>query len=103
MPKKKTNETKNLRLEFTHHAIKRIQQRGITKDIVQFIYKHGLKSNTHQDKRYIFNTKKQKHKNREILLDPFFKKFHKQIENTVLIVNGGVLVTAFRINKRIWR
>ena len=103
MPIKEITKTKNLPLEFTCHAQKRIQQRGLTKEIVQYIFDNGLKTKTHQDVRYIFNTKKQKQKNRELLSDPFFKKFQKQIENTALIVHGGVLVTAYRIDRRIWR
>jgi len=103
LPIKEITQNKNLPLEFTYHAQKRIQQRGLTKEIVQFIFDNGLKTNSHQDKRYIFNVKKQKQKNRELLLDPFFKKFQKQIENTALIVHGRVLVTAYRIDGRIWR
>ena len=60
MPIKEITKTKNLPLEFTCHAQKRIQQRGLTKEIVQFIFDNGLKTNSHQDVRYIFNTKKQK-------------------------------------------
>ena len=103
MPIIETTENKNLPLEFTNHAQKRIQQRGLTREIVQFIFENGMKTNSHQDKRYIFNSKKQKQKNRKLLLDPFFKKFQKQIENTALIVHGRVLVTAYRIDGRIWR
>ena len=103
MPIKETTETKYLQLELTNHAQKRIQQRGLTREIVQFIFENGIKTNSHQDKRYIFNSKKQKQKNRKLLLDPFFKKFQKQIENTALIVHGRVLVTAYRIDGRIWR
>jgi len=103
LPIKETTETKCLQLELTNHAQKRIQQRGLTKEIVQFIFENGIKTNSHQDKRYIFNSKKQKQKNRQLLLDPFFKKFQKQIENTALIVHGRVLVTAYRIDGRIWR
>ena len=103
MPIKETTKTKCLQLELTNHAQKRIQQRGLTREIVQFIFENGIKTNSHQDKRYIFNSKKQKQKNRKLLLDPFFKKFQKQIENTALIVHGRVLVTAYRIDGRIWR
>ena len=103
MPITETTATKCLQLELTNHAQKRIQQRGLTREIVQFIFENGIKTNSHQDKRYIFNSKKQKQKNRKLLLDPFFKKFQKQIENTALIVHGRVLVTAYRIDGRIWR
>ena len=62
MPIKETTETKCLPLELTNHAQKRIQQRGLTREIVQFIFENGIKTNSHQDKRYIFNSKKTKAK-----------------------------------------
>ncbi len=48
-------------------------------------------------------TKKQKKKNRELMFDRTFIKFQKQIENTALIVNNGILVTVYRIQGKIWR
>ena len=90
-------------LIFSEHAITRMQQRGITREAISFIFNNGIKMVTHQDHRYIFNTKKQKKKNRELLFDKTFIKFQKQIENTALIVNNGMLVTAYRIERRIWR
>ena len=90
-------------LIFSEHAITRMQQRGITKEAISFIFNNGIKMITHQDHRYIFNTKKQMKKNRELLFDKTFIKFQKQIENTALIVNNGMLVTAYRIERRIWR
>ena len=90
-------------LIFSEHAIIRMQQRGITREAISFIFKNGIRKITHQDHRYIFNTKKQKIKNRDLLLAKTFIKFQKQIENTALIVNNGMLVTAYRIQGRIWR
>jgi hypothetical protein len=94
---------KEQELIFSEHAITRMQQRGITREAISFIFKNGIRKITHQDHRYIFNTKKQKIKNRDLLFDKTFIKFQKQIENTALIVNNGMLVTAYRIQKRIWR
>ena len=90
-------------LIFSEHAIIRTQQRGITREAISFIFKNGIKKITHQDHRYIFNTKKQMKKNRELLFDRTFIKFQKQIENTALIVNKGMLITAYRIQGKIWR
>jgi hypothetical protein len=90
-------------LIFSEHAIKRMQQRGITREAISFIFKNGIRKITHQDHRYIFNTKKQMKKNRALLFDRTFIKFQKQIENTALIVNNGMLVTAYIIERRIWR
>lgn len=94
---------KKQELTYSDHALIRMQQRGITKEAISFIYKNGKKTVTHQDHRYIFNTKKQKKNNRKILFDKTFIKFQKQIENTALIVNEDRLVTAYRIQSRIWR
>ena len=90
-------------LVYSEHALTRMQQRGITKEAISFIFHNGIKMATHQDHRYIFNTKKQKKKNREIIFNKTFIKFQKQIENTALIVNNGMLITAYRIQGRIWR
>tara|TARA_B110000238_G_C15995009_1_gene381891 strand:+ start:459 stop:767 length:309 start_codon:yes stop_codon:yes gene_type:complete len=90
-------------LIFSNHALVRMQQRGLTKEVTSFIFNYGIKMITHQDHRYIFNTNKQKKKNRELMFDRTFIKFQKQIENTALIVNNGMLVTAYRIKKKIWR
>ena len=94
---------KEQELIFSEHAITRMQQRGITREAISFIFKNGIRKITHQDHRYIFNTKKQKIKNRDLLFDKTFIKFQKQIENTALIVNNGMLVTAYRIQGRIRR
>jgi len=94
---------KKQELVYSEHAVIRMQQRGITKEVIAFIFNNGSKAITHQDHRYIFNTKKQKKNNRKILFHKTFIKFHKQIENTAIIVNNGMLVTAYRIQGRIWK
>ena len=88
-------------LTYSSHAIKRMQQRGIKSQVVEFIFEHGFKSNTHQDVRYIFNGNKQKKVNKEILSLPIYKKFDKQISSTALVMNESHLITAYKINKRI--
>ena len=95
-------ELKN-NITISEHAYQRMQQRGISLETIAIIFKFGFKEITHQDHRYIFKSKKQKKINREILLDKIFKKFQKQIENTALIVNQGRLVTAYKIQGKIWR
>ncbi len=101
-PKKLLSELKS-KLYISEHALIRMQQRGIPLLAIAIIYKYGYKMITHQDHRYIFNPKKQKKFNRNIFFDATYKKFQKQIENTALIVNNGMLVTAYRIKGRIWR
>ena len=94
---------KEQELVYSDHAVIRMQQRGITKEVISFIFNNGKKTITHQDHRYIFNSKKLKKNNRNILFDKTFIKFQKQIENTALIVNNGIVVTAYRIQGKIWR
>ncbi len=89
------------KLIYSSHAVKRMQQRGINSKVVNFIFEHGIKSNTHQDDRYIFNAKKQKQINNQLLRLPIYKKFDKQIQSTALIVNDNHLITAYKINKRL--
>jgi len=88
-------------LIYSSHAVKRMQQRGISSKVVDFIFEHGIKSITHQDERYIFNTKKQEQINNQILRQPIYKKFDKQINTTALIVNDNRLITAYKIDKRL--
>ena len=91
------------RLHISKHALIRMQQRGIPLEAIAVIFKFGSRMITHQDYRYIFNSNKQRKKNRAIFFDKTFKKFQKQIENTALIVHQNNLVTAYRIQGKIWR
>ena len=88
-------------LTYSSHAIKRMQQRGIKPQVIEFIFEHGFKSKTHQDVRYIFNFNRQKKVNKQILSLPTYKKFDKQISTTALVMNESHVITAYKINKRI--
>lgn len=88
-------------LTYSSHAIKRMQQRGIKPQVIEFIFEHGFKSITHQDVRYIFNCNRQKKVNNQILSLPTYKKFDKQISTTALVMNESHVITAYKINKRI--
>lgn len=44
-------------LTFTSHAQERMQQRGITLDIVKFVIEHGKPIRTHNDVRYALSDK----------------------------------------------
>jgi hypothetical protein len=90
------------RVTYSLHAKKRMQQRGINKQVVEFILEHGVKQKTHEDDRYIFNEKKQKKFNREVLNNLVYKKFDKQISSTALVVNDMCVITAYKIQGRIW-
>ena len=89
-------------ITYSPHAQKMMQQRGINKKVVEFILEHGIKQKTHEDDRYIFNQGKQKKINREILKHAIYKKFDKQISSTALVIHGNHLITAYKIQKRIW-
>ena len=47
-----------MNLKYTNHANVRCQQRGIPKEAIEFIYKHGSTINTHEAKKYFCNKKK---------------------------------------------
>lgn len=89
-------------ITYSPHAEKRMQQRGINKQVVEFILEHGIRKKTHDDERYIFNQGKQKKLNREILKHKIYKKFDKQITSTALVINNNHVITAYKIQKRIW-
>ena len=40
--------------------------------------------------------------NREILKHKIYKKFDKQITSTALVINNNHVITAYKIQKRIW-
>ena len=93
------------KIHYTNHATIRVQQRGIPKKVLDFIIKHGKTVNTHGDRKSFIPTRKfnllMKNKNHAITL----KKFDKQIKSTAVITTvDGVVITAFKINKRMnWR
>ena len=60
------------KLFFTKHATARCQQRGVSEDIATFIFNYGIKSNTHEDERFIVTNKCIKKNYNE---DEFFQKF----------------------------
>lgn len=92
-------------INYTKHALARVQQRGIPMEVLDFIIKFGKTTNTHGDKkRFIPNKmfnllmKDKEHANT-------LKKFDKQIKSTAVITTPeGLVITAFKINKRMnWR
>ena len=46
-----------MNLKYTKHANVRCQQRGIPKEAIEFIYKHGSTINTHEAKKYFCNNR----------------------------------------------
>ena len=84
---------------FSNHSIIRCQQRGVTKDVVKFICKHGKKINTHGDKKIFINKKTLK--NLMFTERDFISKNDKQILNTAVVCNKEVVITVMKITKKI--
>tara|TARA_B100001027_G_C16128132_1_gene268000 strand:+ start:249 stop:572 length:324 start_codon:yes stop_codon:yes gene_type:complete len=89
------------KLYLTKHAILRLQQRGISTDIVEFIYEHGEKIRDHQSYRYFFTKKALKNISEIKEYEYFIKKNDKQLNKVTLIVDKDVLITAMHNTKRI--
>tara|TARA_B100000242_G_C42888664_1_gene412292 strand:+ start:140 stop:409 length:270 start_codon:yes stop_codon:yes gene_type:complete len=84
---------------YSQHCIKRCQQRGISKPVIDFIICHGSFINSHHDRKYFINKSKlkalfYKHK-------CFILKNDKQILSTSVIVNGDVVITAMKKTKQV--
>ena len=87
----------NLNLNYSPHTQIRCQQRGIKKDVINFIVNHGHCRNSHQDKKYFINKKLLKKLRHSHAL--FIKKFDKQILRVGVIVNKDTVITAFQIDR----
>ena len=88
-----------MNLKYTKHANVRCQQRGIPKEAIEFIYKHGSTINTHDAKKYFCNKKKLRSlyfKERELIT-----KFDKQILSTAIVCMGSTVLTAMKISEAI--
>ena len=86
-------------LNFTQHAKKRCQQRGIPISVVEFIVENGDSINTHNDKKHFIN--KSRLKKFERLEKDFVKKHDKHILNTAVITNNLHVITCMKKNKKI--
>lgn len=87
----------NLSLNYSPHTDIRCQQRGIKKEVINFIVNYGQCRNSHQDKKYFINKKllnKLSYKH-----ELFIKKFDKQILRVGVIVNNNTVITAFQIDR----
>ena len=64
-----------MNLNYTKHANVRCQQRGIPKEAIEFIYKHGSTINTHEAKKYFCNKKKLRTRTRGQDLSDMYSKW----------------------------
>ena len=85
----------------TKHAVLRLQQRGISNDVAEFIYEHGDKIRDHQSYRYFFTKKALKNISETKEYENFIKKNDKQLNKVALIVDNDVLITAMHSTKRV--
>ena len=84
---------------FSNHSIIRCQQRGVSKDVVKFICKHGKKINSHGDKKIFINKKALN--NLMFTEKDFISKNDKQILSTAVVCNEDVIITVMKITTKI--
>mgnify|MGYP002877894651 CR=1 FL=1 len=85
----------------TKHARLRLQQRGISTNVAEFIFEHGEKIRDHQSYRYFFTKRALKSFSGNKDYKDFVKKNDKQLSKVAIIVNKDVLITAMHNTKRI--
>ena len=88
-------------LNKTKHAELRLQQRGISTNVAEFIFKHGEKIRDHQSYRYFFTKRALKGFSENKEYKDFVKKNDKQLRKVAIIVDKDVLITAMHNTKRI--
>ena len=86
-------------INFSSHAKKRCQQRGIRPAVVEFIFNNGDFINTHSEKKFYIS----KNKLRKIFYKDknFILKNDKEILSTRIVVNGNTVITAMKAIKLI--
>ena len=92
-------------IEYTNHVKIRAQQRGIPREALDYIMKYGKTVNTHGDKKSFISTRIFNLLMNDKDLAKTLKKYDKQIRSTAVVSTpDGVVITAFKINKRMnWR
>ena len=88
-----------LEIQFTNHAKKRCQQRGIPITVVKFIVENGSSVRTHGDKKHFIN--KSKLKKLQIIDREFIKKNDKHILNTAVVTNRSTIISCMKITKNV--
>lgn len=81
-------------MEFTNHAIRRINQRGISRDSINVIWKYGRESFAHSGAQRYFFGKKECH---DAISE--FKKMIQLLERTkdgTMVVANGKIVTVYK-------
>ena len=86
-------------INFSNHAKKRCQQRGIPIPVVEFIVQNGSSTRTHNDKKHFIN--RARLKKLYIAERAFIKKHDKHILNTAVVTNNSVVITCMKITKNV--
>lgn len=88
-----------MEINFTSHALKRCQQRGIHPIVAKFILDNGESLNSHLDKKYYIS----KNKLRKLFFSnrEFIKKHDKEITSTRVVANEGTIITVMKSIKPI--
>ena len=86
-----------MQIEYTEHAKKRCQQRGIPLEVVNFITENGDYHRTHEHKKFFMPKKRinqLRYKNKS-----FFTKFDKYLSNTAVVCNqnSDTVITAMKV------
>ena len=86
-------------INFSNHAKKRCQQRGIPIPVVEFIVQNGSSTRTHNDKKHFIN--RARLKKLDIAERAFIKKHDKHNLNTAVVTNDSVVITCMKITKNV--
>ena len=86
-------------INFTTHAKKQCQRRGIPIPVVEFIVENGASIRTHNDRKYFIN--KSRLKKFERSNKDFIRKNDKHILNTAVVSNDALIITCMKKTKHI--
>ena len=87
-----------MNINYTPHSLKRINQRGISKVVIELILRYGKSFNSHNDKKFILPDKAlrtllKKHKD--------LVKYEEKIKNTCVIFNEPNVITTYKVKARL--
>ena len=88
-------------LNYTNHAKKRINQRGIPYSVVDFILSYGECIDTYDKTKHFINKNTLKYLKEEY--PSFISKHEKQLKNTAVGCGHNAVVTVMKITKKIRR
>ena len=87
-----------MNINYTPHSLKRINQRGISKDVIELIVRYGKSFNSHNDKKFILPDKTLRRllkKNKDLV------RYEEKIKNTCVIFNEPTVITTYKVKGRL--